>query len=255
MPQRRPALPPPPGARAERTLSTGHGGEVAVVVRESTRLVVKRPSPRLRDDPDGQALHAVEARALARLGGHGAPRLVESGHDAFGPYLLMSYVEGTRLDELEHAPERFEALAATTFEALASLHARGVVHGDVRPENLIVGAFPTFVDFAFARLEDEPTPPGPFRGTLAFAAPEVARDGPSGSTGASDVFALALALAAHAGIVLRPSLPPPALLVHAVEAEVERDHLERLACGLGAAVAHEPSERPSAAELARRLRR
>lgn len=224
-------------------------------MREATRLVVKRPSPRLRDDPAGRALHAAEARALERLGGDGAPRLVESGDDAFGPYLLMSYVDGPRLDELPHAHETFEALAASTFEALASLHARGVVHGDVRPENLIVGASPTFVDFAFARLDDEPAPPGPFRGTLAFAAPELARDGPSASTGASDVFGLALALAAHAGLPTRPSLPPPALLVHVVEAEVERDLLERLARGLGAAVAHEPSERPTAAEIARRFRR
>lgn len=226
-----------------------------MVVREATRLVVKRPSSRLRDDPAGRALHAVEARALARLGGDGAPRLVESGDDAFGPYLLMSYVEGPRLDELPHAHETFEALAASTFEALASLHARGVVHGDVRPENIMVGTAPTFVDFAFARLDDEPTGPGPFRGTLAFAAPELARDGPSASTGASDVFSLALALAAHAGLQPRPSLPPPALLVHVVETELDPSALDRLAHGLGAAVAYEPSERPRADELARLFRR
>jgi serine/threonine protein kinase len=167
----------------------------------------------------------------------------------------MSYVEGVRLDELEHAPTSFEALVASSFEALASLHARGVVHGDVRPENLILACSPTFVDFAFARLDDEHASPGPFRGTLAFAAPELARDGPSASSGASDVFALALSLAARAGLVLRPSLPEPALLVHVVETEVDRRALDRLARGLGAAVAHDPSTRPSAAEIARSLRR
>lgn len=97
----------------------------------------------------------LEGDALARLEGHGAPRLVARGADEFGPYVSMELVPGRRVRSFDDARPAFEALAA--------VHARGVVHGDVSPSNVIIGdARAWLVDFGGAY-------------TVGFAAPERAR--------------------------------------------------------------------------------
>ena len=104
---------------------------------------------------DAKSQLAREAAVLALLDGHGAPRLLASGEDDFGPFVSMELVRGRRVASFDDARAAFEALAA--------VHERGVVHGDVSPSNLIIGDVPAWlVDFGGAY-------------TIAFAAPERAR--------------------------------------------------------------------------------
>lgn len=117
-----------------------------------------------------------EGDVLARLEGHGAPRLLARGADEYGPYVSMEHLRGRRVASFDDA--------RLAFEALAAVHARGLVHGDVSPANVIVGEDRAWlVDFGGAY-------------TIAFAAPERARG--EACDERADVFSMAATLVACA---------------------------------------------------------
>lgn len=118
---------------------------------------------------------AHEAAILRRLDGTGVPLLLASGQHDRRSYLAMSWCQGTPiLDAAEDlrrtggpgARARLAALCLALFEAYAALHARGVVHADIHPRNVLVDAAGTvtLIDFGLARAEDttlhEPTRAG-----------------------------------------------------------------------------------------------
>jgi serine/threonine protein kinase len=162
--------------------------------------VCKRLSERGACEPWMQARLVAEGELLARLQARGTPRLVASGEDAHGPWLVLERVEGEPLAARIGAVDAaWMALAASAaFGSLALVHAAGVVHGDLSPDNMMLSADArraTLLDFGLASWPGAPTiamPAGPFRGTLLYAAPEVAR----GETpdARSDAFALAASL-------------------------------------------------------------
>jgi serine/threonine protein kinase len=176
----------------------------------------RRLTPRGISEPEMRLRVETEADVLRALGGRGAPLLEESGTDEHGPYAVHAWVPGETLvfyTQMEISPERAVFIGRAAFEAMADLHeAQGgdgealrVVHGDVRPENVIIAAgerHATFVDFGLARLRDGPKPEGggvlghesggAFRGAPQYVAPEVARGEESGQ--AADVFSLAMCM-------------------------------------------------------------
>ncbi len=121
-------------------------------------------------------------------------------------YLVMEYVDGRTLtQELARGPmepARVAFLGRSLAEALSMLHARGVVHRDVKPSNVLLGAASRrgepwtakLADFGIAHVLDDPrmTTPGTVVGTAAYMAPEQLRDG--AAVLASDVYALGLVL-------------------------------------------------------------
>ena len=120
-----------------------------------------------------------EARLTARLGGH---RHIVTVHDVFEdggtPCLVARYMTGGSLaDRLERAPggrlEPQEVIAAgrEIADALAHAHAHGVVHRDVKPDNVWIDAEgeAALGDFGVAVAEGESAPPA---GTPRYAAPE-----------------------------------------------------------------------------------
>ncbi len=109
------------------------------------------------------------------------------------PGLLMPLVLGVRYtrwaDKEANLGQRLVALAGVA-EAIAHLHSRGVVHRDVKPENILVDArgHAKLLDYDLAARVDDPRPGPAVAGTIAYLSPEQAR----GQTAvpASDVYGL-----------------------------------------------------------------
>lgn len=140
---------------------------------------------------------------LALLAGRGAPTLSDHGEDAHGLFVLYRWVtgspasppHGTRGDGLAFAKRAFGALACVHDAADEKGAALGIVHGDIRPENVVIRhGDAVLVDFALARVGAEVDSTGSFSGTALYTAPEIARGDADGATHAqaSDVYAMAM---------------------------------------------------------------
>jgi hypothetical protein len=116
------------------------------------------------------------------------------GRDSGHSYIVMELVEGTALSALMPQPAaRALRMAVQVCEALAFAHQRGVVHGDVKPANVLVEPSGTVKlgDFGTARLVDAPAR-GLVAGTRAYMAPEALDGAPPDPR--MDVFALGVVL-------------------------------------------------------------
>src|SRR3954462_6180706 len=145
-----------------------------------------------------------EARAAARLNHPGIVALYELAADDEHVYLVSELVHGSTLAELIRGralSDRDVARVGTALcEALEHAHARGVIHRDVKPGNVMVVAdsaargFAKLTDFGVAHVAtgDPLTRTGDVVGTLAYMAPEQAEG--KRPPPASDVYALALTL-------------------------------------------------------------
>ncbi len=143
-----------------------------------------------------------EAQAAARLNHPGIVTLYELGERDGRALLISELVPGATLaslhDDGDLRDREVAEYAADLCEALDHAHGRGVVHRDVKPENVIVaddrggGRRAKLMDFGIARIADAPTltAAGEVLGTLAYMSPEQA-DGRQAGT-ESDVYSLAL---------------------------------------------------------------
>jgi eukaryotic-like serine/threonine-protein kinase len=171
---------------------------VFAVARGGEAYVCKRLGSRALSEPWMRQRLAAEGRMLAALAGGASPRLVASGEDAHGPWIVMERVALPPLASRLGAPDAawVERATSAAFDALSTIHAAGVVHGDVSPDNVLLSedaARAVLVDFGLALAPSmPPLPAGPFRGTLLYAAPELARGEPV--DGRADLFAMAASL-------------------------------------------------------------
>jgi hypothetical protein len=146
-----------------------------------------------------------EAVAAARLNHPGIVALYELGHDEHAAYLVSELVDGATLADLGRegavSDRDVARIGVALCDALEHAHARGVVHRDVKPGNVMVLAEPAagagfakLTDFGIARLatSDALTATGDIVGTLAYMAPEQAEGRAAGPE--ADVYALALTL-------------------------------------------------------------
>ena len=209
-----------------------------------------------------------EAQAAARLAHAGIVTLYELAREGSRAYLVTELVDGATLSELSRRGELSDAEIASLGEdacdALAHAHAAGVVHRDIKPQNILVAERPRqakLVDFGIARLLDEATmtAAGDVLGTLAYMAPEQAEGRPPGP--AADVYSLALTLyEAWAGEhpLLRGSAAATARAIGAPVpslAEPRPDLPAELVEEIDAALDPDPGCRPSAERLANVLGR
>jgi len=188
-----------------RTLIS-HGDMSAAYRARDTALerdvFLKVLHPHLAAETDLRARFEREARAAARLDIPQLVRIHEVGEDPVeGPFMLLEWVEGETLRAAIMRSGKLSAhevrtLAETMLAALAALHDAGVLHRDVKPENILRrkdGVF-KLTDFSLALLADAPklTHHQAVVGTPAYLAPELAR----GKTPSeqSDLFALGVVL-------------------------------------------------------------
>jgi serine/threonine protein kinase len=168
----------PPGTSPEAELSRPGAAERVLRARRGAEWVVVRLVPPAAGD---QHLRG-ELRVLARLDHPGLARLVDHGVLADGTrYVVRAWIEGRDLSSwwrarrgAPGADQAFGALCVRLAAALDELHARGLVHGDLKPENVIVRAddAPVLTDFG---LGGEIGRARGAAGTPFYAAPEVLR--------------------------------------------------------------------------------
>ena len=203
-------LPGAPGAhlilgryRMERRLGAGGFGVVWLAWDEKLeREVAVKVIPRERGA--GERVER-EARAAARLNHPGIVAIYELASDEHDVYLVSELVRGRTLGELTQAraiSDRDVArIGSALCEALEHAHTRGVIHRDVKPQNVMVLAEPAagagfakLADFGVAHVAsgDPLTRTGDVVGTLAYMAPEQAEG--ARVTPACDVYSLALTL-------------------------------------------------------------
>ena len=212
--------------------------------RDGVVGVCKRLAPRAAEDEGMRQLLVAEGRVLERLAGRGAPRLLASGEDGLGPWIVMTRIEAPPLAARAGSLGARGAVvaAASLFRALAAVHACEVVHSDVSPSNVLLsdralagdrlssglaGPLPrheasaTLVDFGLCRWDGAPAPPpGPFRGTLLYAAPELARGEPFDRR--ADLFSAAAALLhIHSGQPPRSQRSDAAMLLAAGDEPID----------------------------------
>ena len=253
--------------RYELESVVGRGGMALVyVARDRKRggcVAVKLLADNLAADPELRQRFRREAELAQRLSHPNVVRVLGSGESEGRAYIVFEYVGGPNLaEELRRVgrldPVRAAGLGAQAAAALAHAHERGLVHRDIKPQNLLLAADGVLKvsDFGIARLVDgtQLTQIGTVLGTAAYLAPEQAAG--EETTGAADVYALGVVLyelltgepphraSTVAELLVRRSerdpLPPSTI---AAGVPIELDSLV-LAC-----LREDPEARPSAREV------
>jgi serine/threonine-protein kinase len=164
-------------------------------------VAIKRLAENLAANDEFKRRFLREARLAARLSHPNIVAVYDVGEEAGRPFIVMQYVEGETLADLLRGrgrlePEEAVALALQACAGLEAAHEAGLVHRDVKPQNLLVtpGGAVKIADFGIARSLDgtQLTQAGTVLGTAAYLAPEQAAG--ETVTAAADVYALGAVL-------------------------------------------------------------
>ncbi|WP_051343216.1 serine/threonine-protein kinase [Pseudonocardia spinosispora] len=245
-------------------LGSGGMGRVYLGRDRAGRLAaVKVIHDGFAEDPGFRARFAREVDIARSVAAPWTAGVLDADPRADRPWLASEYVPGAVLEDAVRSDgplsgERVTVLAARLAEALAGLHAAGVVHRDVKPSNVILAEDgPRLIDFGIARAVDATriTHTGKFAGTPGYMSPEQCGDGEIGT--ASDVFSLAsvLTFAATGRGPFGDTGNAVAMLLRVIRDEPDVSAVpDALRAIVHRCLAKEPSDRPTAAELADELR-
>ncbi len=167
----------------------GHGGS-CVVFRgwdEENRCPVAAKIvnwANVYDKPAALRQMRTEAAALARVKHPRVVRFIDFGYDPRWPYLITEFVDGRPLGDLLRTggglPVEWAVyLVSQVADGLGAVWRAGLVHRDIKPDNVLVGpnGGAKLIDFGLAMAPALQTPTGPeLAGTAAYLAPEQARD-------------------------------------------------------------------------------
>jgi hypothetical protein len=191
-----------PGYRLERVLGRGGMGVVyeATQLTLNRRVAVKLLTPELADDPALRVRFRREALLQAAIDHPHVLDVYETGVCAAGLFIVMRLVRGETLRaRLRGGPLSARDavdLLAPVASALDAAHGCGIVHRDVKPENILIGPqrHAYLADFGLVRARGEEllTRPGIAVGTLGYVPPEQLRG--AEPTPAGDVYAFAAVL-------------------------------------------------------------
>jgi serine/threonine-protein kinase len=168
-------------------------------VRLDRPVAVKIMDARYAGDDQFLTRFRLEARTVARLKNPGLVAVYDQGLDARHPFLVMELIEGGTLRELlaERGPMPPHAVAAVlrpVLGGLAAAHRAGLVHRDVKPENVLISddGDVKIADFGLVRAVAAAgiTSTSVILGTAAYLSPEQVRDGNAGPR--SDVYSVGI---------------------------------------------------------------
>lgn len=243
--------------RIERLL--GAGGMGSVYLAYDTQLcrnvALKVLRYRADVDPDDAERFLREARVAAALTHPNLCTVHNFGQVEKVRYFTMSLIDGRSLAEhlkqREFTPTEAAALVQTVALALAEAHRMGVVHGDVKPANIVIDRHhrPVVVDFGVARAAWDQLSLTAFEGTPAYMAPERFEGKSASSAPSGDIYSLGVVL--YELLTGRPpftgdigTLIEKALSQSPTKPSVHRPGLDqRLEAICLKAMAREPSER------------
>nr|WP_051105880.1 serine/threonine-protein kinase [Streptomyces hokutonensis] len=234
----------------------GMGTVYAAVGDGGERVAVKVIHPMQASDPEFRARFRREVRLSARVQGPFLLPLLAADPDADAPWLATAYAPGPTLAQYlaTHEPLAdglLYAFAAGTAQAIAAIHAAGVVHRDVKPQNvLLTPDGPRVLDFGIAHAADgtSVTRTGILTGTPGWISPEHYHSGVTAAEG--DLFAWG-GLVAYAATGRLPfgTGAPEAVAYRVMSGQPDLDGIpEALKELLERALAKEPAERPAAAQ-------
>ncbi|WP_415274185.1 protein kinase domain-containing protein [Aquiluna sp. Uisw_065] len=185
--------------RLQLRIAIGGMGEVwqaqdELILRQVAIKILKEE---YLSDPAFLERFRTEARSAALVEHVGIANIYDYGEDTGSAFLVMELVPGESMSRLLEREKRLpEAqvldIVAQTSRALAAAHARGLVHRDIKPGNLLItpDGKVKITDFGIARVGDQVplTKTGQVMGTVQYLAPEQATG--KTSTGATDLYSL-----------------------------------------------------------------
>jgi serine/threonine kinase PknH len=245
--------------RLRARLGAGGMGRVYLGLSPAGRAVaIKVVNPELAGDAEFLHRFAQEVAAARAVSGIYTAPVVASGLNERPPWLATAFVPGPPLDQMvsENGPLPEPALwplLAGLTEAMAAIHACGVVHRDLKPANVLLAADgPRVIDFGISRATDGTmlTAAGVVFGTPGYMSPEQAEGKPAGL--ASDMFALGCVITyAATGAGPFGSGTAAAVLYRVVHAEAVLDGLPPAMREIvSRCLAKDPAARPTPAALA-----
>ncbi|GAB1639848.1 hypothetical protein KRMM14A1259_02710 [Krasilnikovia sp. MM14-A1259] len=243
----------------------GEGGMGAVYLAQDLdgrQVALKRIRPELGANPEFRARFRSEVNRARQVPPFCTAAVLDADPDHPTPYLVVEYVEGSDLGQLirRNGPLRggnLHSVAVGVATALAAIHSAGVIHRDLKPNNVLfsVGT-PKVIDFGIARAADsatELTRPDQMVGTVPYMAPERFASGderrPDGP--AADIFAWGV-LVAYAATGRTPfeAGDPASTAAKILTQEPDLTGVPGPLRGpVTAALAKNPDDRPTASEL------
>jgi serine/threonine protein kinase len=192
----------------------GNGGMGVVYKARDTQLdrlvALKVLETGLRDSPQARHRALDEARAIAALNHPSIASIYEIADAASAPVLVLEYLPGgtlrARMDARQFSLDEIVEYGVQVADGLAHAHAHGVIHGDVKPENLMFteeGRL-KITDFGVARFQDDRTiaADATVSGTVKYMAPELLRGARADCR--TDIFSAGVVLEEMAGTQAMP---------------------------------------------------
>jgi eukaryotic-like serine/threonine-protein kinase len=174
----------------------------ATDLRLDRTVAVKVMHPGLGDDDEFAARFVAEARAAAKLSHPNVVSVFDQGNDDGTVFLAMELIPGHTLrdtigKEAPLSPARALALLEPVVSALAAAHRAGLIHRDVKPENVLIAddGRVKVADFGLAKAVSattQHTATGVLIGTVSYVAPELVVEGRSDAR--ADVYAVGVIL-------------------------------------------------------------